>query len=153
MQVDQIGNPVAGNLIRENTRNGTTQTATSLPTATCSTPWANGECQAMANPNFGKVTGGGSKWDPRTLEGWGVRGYKLGVFGRGAARGHSRVSVDLTYFRGRTETSPSRRPLPLGGGLRHVQCPAPTMPGCPTGAAIRWEDSATLSRRALAAVR
>lgn len=53
----------------------------------------------MANPNFGKVTGGGSKWDPRTLEGWGVRGYNW-EFSAGVQREViPQVSVDLSYFR------------------------------------------------------
>ena len=49
----------------------------------------------MANPNFGKVTGGGAKWDPRTLEGWGVRGYNW-EFSAGVQREViPRVSVDV----------------------------------------------------------
>ena len=123
-QVDQIGNPVAGNLILETTRNWNDANRNFVADCDLLNPVANGECQAMANPNFGKVTGGGSKWDPRTLEGWGVRGYNW-EFSAGVQREViPRVSVDLTYFR-RSVRKPHRhrRPRPVGGGLRHVQCP------------------------------
>ncbi len=106
-QVDQIGNPVAGNLILETTRNwndltfpvGDPRRGNFVADCDLLNPVANGECQAMANPNFGKVTGGGSKWDPRTLEGWGVRGYNW-EFSAGVQREViPQVSVDLSYFR------------------------------------------------------
>jgi hypothetical protein len=98
-QVDQIGNPVAGNLILETTRNWTDANRNFVADCDLLNPVANGECQAMANPNFGKVTGGGSKWDPRALEGWGVRGYNW-EFSAGVQREIiPQVSVDVSYFR------------------------------------------------------
>ena len=98
-QVDAIGNPVAGNLILETTRNWTDANRNFVPDCDLLNPAINGECQAMANPNFGKVTGGGSVWDPKTLRGWGVRGYNW-EFSAGVQREIvPRVSVDLSYFR------------------------------------------------------
>ena len=98
-QVDAIGNPVAGNLILETTRNWNDANRNFVPDCDLLNPAINGECQAMANPNFGKVTGGGSVWDPKTLRGWGVRGYNW-EFSVGVQREIvPQVSVDLSYFR------------------------------------------------------
>jgi hypothetical protein len=59
---------------------------------------ANGECGAMANPNFGRTTGGNT-YDPEILEGWGKRGYNW-EFSAGVQREiRPRVSAELSYFR------------------------------------------------------
>ena len=70
-QVDALGNPVAG-LVLQTTRtwrdtNGDFKTDCDLLN-----PLANGECLAMADPNFGTFRGG-TVYDPGTLRGWGVR--------------------------------------------------------------------------------
>jgi hypothetical protein len=62
------------------------------------TPAANGECQAMANPDFGKAVVGTS-FDRDLLRGWNKRGYDW-EFGVGVQ--HElvpRVGIDVSYFR------------------------------------------------------
>ena len=98
-QVDGIGNPVAGNLVLETNRAWTDANRNFRPECDLLAPAANGECGALANPNFGKVTGGAGQWDPRLLRGWGVRGYNW-EFSTGVQRELvPQVSVDLGYFR------------------------------------------------------
>ena len=61
-------------------------------------PVANGECQAMANTNFGRQIPG-AVFDPDLLSGWGNRNYNW-EFSTGVQ--HEllpRVGVDVAYFR------------------------------------------------------
>jgi Carboxypeptidase regulatory-like domain len=61
-------------------------------------PAVNGECQAIANANFGKPISAASA-DPNLLRGWGLRNYNW-EFSTGVQ--HEvlpRVSVDIGYFR------------------------------------------------------
>ena len=83
-QADGLGNPVAG-LALQTTRNWTDTNANYAPDCDLTNPADNGECRAMANPNFGKAVGA-TVYDPETLRGWGVRGVQLGVHDERAAR-------------------------------------------------------------------
>src|SRR5262249_10927200 len=67
-QVDALGNPVAG-LVLQTTRNWTDTNTNCIPDCDLSNPADNGECRAMANPNFGKAVGA-TVYDPETLRGW-----------------------------------------------------------------------------------
>ena len=98
-QVDGLGNPVAGNLILETNRSWTDTNGNFKPECDLLAPAANGECGALANPNFGKVTGGAGQWDPRLLRGWGVRGYNWEFSASVQREVLPQVSVDLGYFR------------------------------------------------------
>ena len=60
---------------------------------------ANDECGPLANPNFGKVTGGAGQWDPRLLSGWGVRGFNWEFSTSVQREVLPQVSVDFGYFR------------------------------------------------------
>jgi hypothetical protein len=61
-------------------------------------PGANGECGALANPNFGRPVPG-SSYDPDTLSGWGKRGFDW-EFSTGVQRELlPRTSISFGYFR------------------------------------------------------
>jgi hypothetical protein len=61
-------------------------------------PAANGECGALADPNFGTVRPG-QTYDPETLHGWGRRNANW-QFSAGVQRQLlPRVSMDASYFR------------------------------------------------------
>jgi hypothetical protein len=98
-QVDGIGNPVAGNLVLETNRSWNDTNRNFRPDCDLLAPAANGECAAMANPNFGKVTGGAGQWDPRLLRGWGVRGFNWEFSTSVQREVLPQVSVDVGYFR------------------------------------------------------
>jgi hypothetical protein len=98
-QVDGIGNPVAGNLVLETTRAWTDGNRDFRPDCDLLAPAANGECGPLANPNFGKVTGGAGQWDPRLLRGWGVRGFNWEFSTSVQRQLIPRVSLDAGYFR------------------------------------------------------
>jgi len=98
-QVDGIGNPVAGNLVLETNRAWGDANANWRPDCDLLAPAANGECGPLANPNFGKVTGGAGQWDPKLLRGWGVRGFNW-EFSTSVQRQIVRgISLDAGYFR------------------------------------------------------
>ena len=98
-QVDGIGNPVAGNLVLETNRAWGDANANWRPDCDLLAPAANGECGPLANPNFGKVTGGAGQWDPKLLHGWGVRGFNW-EFSTSVQRQIVRgISIDAGYFR------------------------------------------------------
>jgi hypothetical protein len=62
-------------------------------------PAANGECGAMANPDFG-TTRPGSSLDPATVTGWNKRPNSNWQFSAGVQREIvPRVSVDVSYYR------------------------------------------------------
>ena len=96
-QVDSYANPVA-NLVLSTTRSWTDRNGDFKPDCVLLDPATNGECGAMANPNFGTSVGG-TIYDPRTIRGWGVRPYNW-EFSTGVQREIlPRVSADLSYFR------------------------------------------------------
>jgi hypothetical protein len=69
-----------------------------VPDCALLNPVANGECGAMANPDFGS-TRPGSSYDPATLTGWNKRNSNW-QFSAGVQREIvPRVSVDVSYFR------------------------------------------------------
>jgi hypothetical protein len=98
-QVDGLGNPVAGNLVLETNRSWNDTNRNFAPECDLLAPAANGECGALANPNFGKVTGGAGQWDPRLLRGWGVRGFNWEFSTSVQRELLPQVSVDVGYFR------------------------------------------------------
>jgi hypothetical protein len=90
-------NPV-NRLVLSTTRNWADANRNFVPDCDLTNPSANGECQAMANQNFGR-TAPGTTYDPATLSGWNRRGYNW-EFSTGVQ--HEilpRTSVDVTYFR------------------------------------------------------
>jgi hypothetical protein len=90
-------NPAAG-LITNTTRSWNDANRNFVPDCELTNPAANGECQAMANPNFGKVVLGTS-FDPDLLRGWNKRGYDW-EFGLGVQQEIlPRVAVDAAYYR------------------------------------------------------
>lgn len=96
-QVDGLGNPVAG-LALQTTRNWTDGNSNFVPDCDLTNPAVNGECQAMANPNFGKAVGA-TVYDPKTLRGWGVREYNWEFTTSVQHEIAPRVSVDVGFFR------------------------------------------------------
>ena len=96
-QVDGLGNPVAG-LVLQTTRNWTDTDRDFVPDCDLANPADNGECRAMANPNFGKAVGA-TEYDPETLRGWGVREYNWEFSTSVQHEILPRVSVDVGVFR------------------------------------------------------
>ena len=133
-QVDVLGNPVAGNLILETNRAWTDSNGNFRPECDLLAPAANGECGPLANPNFGKVTGGAGQWDPRLLRGWGVRGYNWEFSASVQREVLPQVSVDLGYFRrwfGNLRTTDDRALSPADFDTFSI--PAPSDPRLPDG--------------------
>ena len=133
-QVDGLGNPVAGNLILETNRAWTDANGNFRPECDLLAPAANGECGPLANPNFGKVTGGAGQWDPRLLRGWGVRGYNWEFAASVQREVLPQVSVDLGYFRrwfGNLRTTDDRALSPADFDTFSI--PAPSDPRLPDG--------------------
>ena len=62
-------------------------------------PAANGECGAMANANFAKVTGSSLTIDPNTVDGWNTREYSWDLNASIVQEVFPRVSVELAYVR------------------------------------------------------
>ncbi|PYR64182.1 MAG: hypothetical protein DMF88_23665, partial [Acidobacteria bacterium] len=133
-QVDGIGNPVAGNLVLETTRSWNDTNQNFKPECDLLAPLANGECGPMANPNFGKVSGGAGQWDPRLLRGWGVRGYNWEFSTSVQRQLVPRVSADVGYFRrwyGNLTTTDDRALTPADFDTFSI--PAPSDPRLPNG--------------------
>jgi len=161
-QVDGLGNPVAGNLVLETNRSWNDANRNFKPECDLLAPAANGECGPLANPNFGKVTGGAGRWDPRLLRGWGVRGFNWEFSTSVQRELLPQVSVDVGYFRrwyGNLTTTddraltaadfdtfsitaPGHQQLPEGGGytvggLRNLK---PTSFGRPSDNRVTFSD-------------
>jgi hypothetical protein len=98
-QVDGIGNPVAGNLVLETNRSWGDTNQNFRPDCDLLATGTSGECGPMANPNFGKVTGGAGQWDPRLLRGWGARGFNWEFSTSVQRQIVNRISADVGYFR------------------------------------------------------
>jgi hypothetical protein len=96
-QVDALGNPVAG-LVLQTTRNWTDTNNNFIPDCDVSNPTDNGECRAMANPNFGKTVGA-TVYNPDTLRGWNVREFNWEFTTSVQHQLAPRVAVDVGYFR------------------------------------------------------
>ena len=96
-QVDALGNPVAG-LVLQTTRNWTDTNNNFVPDCDLTNPADNGECRAMANPNFGKTVGA-TVYDPETLRGWNVREFNWEFTTSVQHQLAPRVAVDVGYFR------------------------------------------------------
>jgi hypothetical protein len=126
-QVDGIGNPVAGNLVLETNRAWGDANANWRPDCDLLAPAANGECGPLANPNFGKVTGGAGQWDPKLLHGWGVRGFNW-EFSTSVQRQIVRgISLDAGYFRrwyGNLTTTDDRALAPADFDTFNVLAPS-----------------------------
>jgi hypothetical protein len=129
-----IADPVT-NLAQSTVRNWTDSNRNFVPDCDLTNPVANGECQAMDNPNFGKNILS-TRYDPAILRGWGARPFNW-EFSVGAQRQIvPRVSMDIGYFRrwygnftttdnralspadydAFSVTAPSDSRLPSGGG-------------------------------------
>ena len=86
------------NLVQSTLRNWTDTNRNFFPDCDLTNPALDGECQPMANPNFGKNILS-RLYDRATLDGWSVRPYNW-EFSVGAQ--HEilpRVSLDVSYFR------------------------------------------------------
>ena len=82
----------------QTTRNWTDTNNNFIPDCDLSNPADNGECRAMANPNFGKTVGA-TVYDPETLRGWNVREFNWEFTTSVQHQLAPRVSVDVGYFR------------------------------------------------------
>jgi hypothetical protein len=92
-----IADPVT-NLVQSTARNWTDANRNFVPDCDLTNPVANGECQAMANPNFGKNVLS-TRYDRATLDGWSVRPYNWELSLAAQHEILPRVSVDIGYFR------------------------------------------------------
>jgi hypothetical protein len=83
----------------QTTRGWTDTNRNYVPDCDLLTPAANGECAAMANLNFGRVTTPSTTYDPALLEGWGVRpgNWQFGVSVQRQVL--ARMSVEVGYNR------------------------------------------------------
>ncbi|MEQ1759891.1 MAG: TonB-dependent receptor [Vicinamibacterales bacterium] len=61
-------------------------------------PLANGECGAMSDQNFGKVTRS-TTIDPETINGWGIRAYNWEFSGGVQRELAPRISAEVSFFR------------------------------------------------------
>ncbi len=96
-QLDEIGNPVL-ELVHTTTRAWTDTNGNFVPDCTLVNPDANGECRAMADPNFGG-TRRGTTYDPALQRGWGVREYNWEFSTAVQHELLPRVSTEIGYFR------------------------------------------------------
>ena len=131
-QVDGLGNPVAEGLVLQTTRNWTDTNRNFIPDCDLLNVAANGECAAMADPNFGKARPG-REYDPETLGGWGSRGYNW-EFSTGVQHElMSGMSVDVSYFRrwyGNLLTTDDRALTPADFDAFSITAPTDTrLPG------------------------
>jgi hypothetical protein len=86
-------------LVNSTTRSWTDANRDFVPDCALTNPAANGECGAMADPNFGS-TRSGQAIDPALVSGWGTRPDSHWQFSAGVQRELlPRVSVDLEYWR------------------------------------------------------
>ena len=131
-QVDALGNPVA-NLVLQTTRTWRDTDADFVADCDLMNPLANGECLAMADPNFGTFRGG-TVYDPDTLGGWGVREFNWEFSASVQREVIPRVSVDVGYFRrwyGNLTTTDDRALTPAD--FDEYSIPAPLDPRLPDG--------------------
>jgi hypothetical protein len=70
-----------------------------VPDCTLLDPAANGECAAMANPNFAKKTASLLTVDPATTDAWNAREYSWDLNASIVQEVFPRVSVELGYIR------------------------------------------------------
>lgn len=96
-QLDEIGNPVL-DLVHTTTRAWTDTNGNFVPDCTLTDPAANGECRAMADPNFGG-TRRGTNYDAALMRGWGVREYNWEFSTAVQHELLPRVSTEVGYFR------------------------------------------------------
>ena len=92
-----IANPTA-TLINTTTRSWTDSNRSFVPDCDLTNPFANGECGIDANTAFGSAVPG-TTYDPKTLNGWGSRGYNWEFSGGVQHEIVTGVSVNATYFR------------------------------------------------------
>jgi carboxypeptidase family protein len=96
-QLDEIGNPVL-DLVHTTTRAWTDTDGDFVPDCVLTNPEPNGECRAMADPNFGG-TRRGTNYDPEVMRGWGVREYNWEFSTAVQHELFPRVSTEFGYFR------------------------------------------------------
>jgi len=106
-------NPI-NRLINNVTRGWTDANNDKIPNCNLQNLNANGECGAIADPNFGTIVPGTS-YDPALLTGWGKRQYNW-EFSAGIQQAiAARTSVDVSFFRrwyGNFQTMDSRNYSP-----------------------------------------
>lgn len=90
-------NPAA-NIVNSTTRTWTDIDRDYVVDCDLVNPVANGECQAMANPDFGKQVPGAT-FDPELLTGWGNRNYNWEFSAGVQHEVLPRVGLDVAYFR------------------------------------------------------
>ena len=96
-QLDELGNPVL-ELVHTTARAWTDTDRDLVPDCDLTNPAANGECRAMADPNFGG-TRRGTTYDPEVLRGWGVREYNWEFATSVQHELLPRVSTEVGFFR------------------------------------------------------
>jgi hypothetical protein len=95
--VTSANNPV--NRLANNTTRSWTDNGDFIPQCVLTNPALNGECGAIANPNFGLVGAPTLTYDEDYLHGWGKRNFNW-EFSLGVQREIvPRVSAEVSYFR------------------------------------------------------
>ena len=94
---EAYGNPIA-NLVVSTFRSWTNTDRDFVPDCDLLVTGINGECGAMADPNFGKAVPG-TTYDPDVLAGWGTRGYNWELSAGVQHELMPSVSIDVGYFR------------------------------------------------------
>jgi hypothetical protein len=74
IQLAQANNPIARSVLNA-TRTFTDRNGDFVPDCDFNNTSANGECGALSNVNFGRNNASAVTFDPKMLEGYGVRGY------------------------------------------------------------------------------
>ena len=93
----ESSNPV-NNLVVSTTRSWNDLDRDFVADCNLITPTANGECGAMANPNFGGIRTG-TAYDPDLVTGWGKRNFNWEVSAGVQHELAPRVSTEFGYFR------------------------------------------------------
>ena len=98
IQLAQANNPIARSVLTA-TRTFTDRNGDFVPDCDFNNTGANGECGALSNVNFGQNNTSAVTFDPKMLEGYGVRGYSWETSVSVQRELSPGVSVDLGYFR------------------------------------------------------
>jgi len=90
--------PPYARVVHSTTRTWTDPNGDFVPNCDLTSPLANGECGAMADPNFGK-TAISTTYDPNAITGWGRRPFNWEFTTSVQQQILPRVSVDAGYYR------------------------------------------------------
>ena len=109
---------------------------------------ANGECGAMATPQFGTATRTTAAIDPKILNGWNIRPNDWQIGASIQQQVLPRVSVEVGYFRALAEQlHRHRQPLVSAVGLHAFASMRLSIRACRAAAATRSAVSTTSPRR------